>query len=142
MPDTFEERRSQAAADGPSMTSMVSGIIADAQVLMRQELQLAKVEVKQELTKARDAAISFSAGAGSMVWATVLLTLGLVHFINWVTDGAVPLWGCFGIVGGCMLAAGVTLFFIGKNRVENINLVPPQTAETLQENVQWLKNPK
>lgn len=128
--------------NGPSMTALVSGILGDARVLMHQEVELAKVEIKQELTKTRDAAISFATGAGSLVWATVLLTLGLVHFINWVTDGAVPLWGCFGIVGGIMLLAGATLLFIGKSRAESINLVPPQTAETLQENVQWLKNPK
>lgn len=127
---------------GPTMTALVSGIIADAQALMRQELKLAKVEIKQELVKTRDAAISFGAGAGALVWATVLLTLMVVFLINWATNGAIPLWGCFGIVGGVMLAIGVTLLFIGKSRVESINLVPPQTAETLQENVQWIKNPR
>jgi uncharacterized membrane protein YqjE len=129
-------------ANGPSMTALVSGIIADTQKLMRHELELARVEIKQELTKTRDAALSLAAGAGAMVWATVLLTLMIVFFINWATDGAVPLWGCFGIVGGLMLATGAILFFIGKSRAESINLVPPQTAETMQENVQWLKNPR
>jgi hypothetical protein len=127
---------------GPTMTAMVSGIIADAHALMRQELQLARVEIKQELTKARDAVISIGAGAGAMVWATVLLTLMTVFFINWVTNEAVPLWGCFGIVGGIMLVAGASLLFFGKSRAESINLVPPKTAETMQENVQWLKNPR
>ena len=128
--------------NGPTMTSLVSGIIADTQTLMRHELELAKVEIKQELTKTRDAAISFAAGAGAMVWSTVLLTLMVVFLINWATDGAVPLWGCFGIVGGLTLATGAILLFIGKSRVESINLVPPQTAETLQENMKWLKNPR
>jgi len=142
MADPFGTECRTDPSTGPSMTALMSGILSDAQVLMRQEMELAKVEIKQELTKARDAAISFATGAGSLVWATVLLTLGLVHFINWVTDGAVPVWGCFAIVGGIMLATGVTLLFIGKSRAESINLVPPQTAETLQENVQWLKNPR
>jgi hypothetical protein len=129
-------------ASGPTMTALVSGIIADTQTLMRHELELARVEIKQELTKTRDAAISLAAGAGAMVWATVLLTLMIVFLINWATDGAVPLWGCFGIVGGLTLATAAILLFIGKSRAESIHLVPPQTAETLKENVQWLKNPR
>jgi Putative Actinobacterial Holin-X, holin superfamily III len=51
-------------------------------------------------------------------------------------------WGCFAIVGGCGLAAAIILFLFGKSRAESIHLVPPQTAETMQENVQWLKNPR
>jgi len=120
----------------------MSGIIADTHTLMRHELELAKVEFKRELTKTRDAAISFAVGGGAIAWSAVLLTFMVVYLINWATNGAVPLWGCFGIVGGLMLVAGVTLFFIGKSRAESINLVPPQTAETLQENMQWIKNQK
>jgi len=122
----------------PSMTALVSGIVADAQVLMRQELQLAKVEIKQELAKTRDAAIGFAAGAGFTVWGTVLLTLMVVHLLNWATS--IPLWGCFGIVGGLSFIAGAALIFFGKSRAESINLIPPQTAATMQENVQWIKN--
>jgi len=129
-------------ATGPSMTALVSGIVADAQVLMRQELQLAKVEMKQELTKARDMAISFAAGAGIAVWSVILLSFAVVFFLNWITNGAIPVWGCFAIVGGAMLAAAIILLLFGKSRAESINLVPPQTAETMQENVQWLKNPR
>jgi len=124
------------------MTALVSGIIADTHTLVRQELQLARVEIKQELIKTRDAALSFAVGAGAMVWSAILLTLMLVFLINGATNGAIPLWGCFGIVGGLTLVTGATLLFIGKSRAESINLVPPQTAESLQENMQWLKNPK
>lgn len=130
------------AGNGPTMTSLVSGIIADTQTLVRHELELAKVEMKQELAKTRDAALSFAAGGSAVVWSAVLLSLMVVFLINWATDGAVPLWGCFGIVGGLLLAAGAILLFIGKSRVESINIVPPQTAETLQENLQWIKNPR
>jgi len=131
-----------APPNGTSVTALMSGIIADTHTLMRHELELAKVEVKRELIKTRDAAISFAVGGGAIAWSAVLLTFMVVYLINWATNGAVPLWGCFGIVGGLMLVAGATLLFIGKSRAESINLVPPQTAETLQENMQWIKNQK
>jgi len=127
-------------AGEPSLTSLVAGIISDAQTLIRQELKLAKVEIKAELTKTRDAAISFVGAAGALVWAVVMLTFGLAHFIAWAANW--PTWAGFAVVGGLCLAAGVVLFFIGKNRAEDINIVPQQTVETMQENMQWIQNPK
>jgi hypothetical protein len=138
----MSEVRPSDTATSPSMTTLVSGIVSDAQVLMRQELELARVEIRQELAKTRDAAISFGAGAGIALWSVILLSFALVYFITWITNGVIPVWGSFAIVGGAMLATAIILFLFGKSRAESINLVPPQTAATMQENVQWLKNPR
>jgi hypothetical protein len=138
---TSEFRPSDTAA-APSMTGLVSGIVADAQALMRQELALARVEFKQEMAKTRDAAIWIGVGAGVAAYSVIMLSFALVFFLNWITDGVLHLWGCFAIVGGCGLVAAIILFVFGKHRAEDIHLVPPQTAETLQENVQWHKNPR
>src|SRR5919204_42605 len=45
-----------------SMSSLVGGIISDAQQLIRQELLLARREVQQEVNKAKMAALSLAAG--------------------------------------------------------------------------------
>ena len=42
----------------PSLTALVGGIVNDLQQLIRQELQLARTEVKQEVDKVRTAAVS------------------------------------------------------------------------------------
>ena len=122
----------------PSMTALVSGIVSDAQQLIRQELALAKSEMREEWCKTKSAAVSFGAAAGVGVLAVVLLSFMLVHLLNWLTD--VPLWGCFAIVGGLFAVVAVILFFTGKNKAEQISVVPRQTMETMRENVQWLKN--
>jgi hypothetical protein len=120
----------------PRLADLVGGIIADAQRLIRQEVQLAQVEIKQELNKTKNAAISFGAGAGLMVWSTVLLTLAAVFLVG----EFVPLWVSFAIFGGIAFMAGVIVLYVAKTRAEDIHVVPPQTVETLQENLQWIRN--
>src|SRR5205823_5718084 len=109
---------------------------------VKQEFALAKVEIRQELRKTRDAALSVLAGIAILGLASIFLLLMVVYLIHWATSGNVPLWGCYAIVGGVMALVGSILVYSGRNRAETINLVPKQTVETLRENVQWIKNPR
>lgn len=124
----------------PSVANLVGGIISDAQTLIRHELELARQEVRQEWTKAREAAMSMAAGALTAVLAVVLLCFGVVHLLAAVTP--IPLWGWFLIVGGLLGAVAVALFLTGKLRADEVNVIPPRTAETMKENVEWLQNQK
>jgi protein-S-isoprenylcysteine O-methyltransferase Ste14 len=123
----------------PSLTSLVGGIVDDLQRLIRQELQLAKTEVQQEWEKAKTAAASMAAGTALLGLAAVLICFMFVYLLAaYVT--AIPLWGWFGIVGGLLAIAGGLLIATGRAKATEIHAVPPQTAETLKENVQWMKN--
>jgi len=129
----------------PSLTALVAGIIRDVQQLIRQELALARSEVKQEWDKTKTAAVSFGAAVVVGVLGVIHVSLMLVFLLKWVTlpagaESGLPLWVCFGIIGGLFLIVGAILFFAGKNKAEQIHVVPPQTAETMKENVQWIKN--
>lgn len=123
----------------PSLSSLVSGILHDAQHLIKQEVALARHEVKEELIKTKQAALTFAAGAGVAVLAVICLLLMVVFFITWASADRIPLWGSFGIVGGVLAATGVVLFYSGRNRAEDIHLVPRQTVETMRENAQWIR---
>src|SRR5262245_60658942 len=117
---------------GPSITALVSGIVNDAQQLIRQEIALARRAVTQELNKTTRAAAAFAAAAAVGVLSVVLLSLMLVYLLNWLTNDTLPVWACYGIIGGLYLAVALILFYTGKSKAEQINLVPPQTAETLK----------
>jgi hypothetical protein len=125
------------SADQPSVTALVSGIVNDLQQLVRQQIQLARTEVKQEWDKAKTAAGALATGLGLLAAGGVLLCFMIVHLIHFF---GVPLWGCFGIVGGVLVLAGGVLAAVGYSQASNVNVVPPQTAQTLKENVQWIKN--
>lgn len=127
------------AAREPSLSSLVTGIVHDAQQLMKQEAALAREEIKQELVKTRDAALEFAAAAAVSALAAIFLLLGLVFLIYWASWERIPLWGCFGIVGIVLAVVGGILLYAGRNRAEDLHLVPRQTVETLRENAQWIK---
>ena len=106
--------------------------------LVRQELDLAKAEMREKARKA---------GPGFGMWgaagATGLLALGsLTAFLILALDGAMPNWLAALVV--CLVWAAVAgvLYLRGKRRVEEAGSpVPEKTIETVKEDVQWAKHP-
>jgi len=126
--------------EAPSMASLVGGIISDAERLVRQEIALARREMQLEFNKAKEASATLAAGAGIGTIGAVFLGLMVVFLLHEL--GGLPLWASFLIVGGVLAIVGAILLYAGIVQFRKVSLVPPQTAETLQENVQWLQNPK
>src|SRR4051794_38060681 len=134
MPDNIEVQ----VESQPSISSLVGGIINDAQQLIRQEVALARKEIQEELGKAKSAAVSMAAGLALAVVGGLLLCQMLVYLLQDLTG--LPLWGCFAIVGGTFLLLAVVLALVARNMVGRIDVVPRQTVETMKENVQWIKS--
>lgn len=122
----------------PSMSSLVGGIVQDAQQLIRQEVTLARQELQQELDKAKTAAVSFGAAVGVGALSAVLLSFMLVYLLS--DTAGLPWWASFAIVGGVLAVVGGILMAVAKNQASEVHLMPRQTVETMRENVQWLKN--
>jgi uncharacterized membrane protein YqjE len=123
----------------PSLTSLVAGIVNDAQQLMKQELALAKVELKSELKKTTEVAMSFGAGIAVAAFSPICFLAGVIVLITWASDYRIPYWGSCFIIGFVLAVIGGILIYSGRNRAEDIHLVPRQTVDTLRENVQWIK---
>jgi uncharacterized membrane protein YqjE len=106
--------------------------------LVRQELELAKAEMREKAEKA---------GPGFGMWGaagvTALLALGsLTAFLILALDGAMPNWLAALIVGLVYAAIAGVLYLRGKQRVEEAGTpVPEKTIETVKEDVQWAKHP-
>ncbi len=122
----------------PSMASQLGGIVSDVQTLLHQELALAKTEMLGEWHKAKTAAGSMAVGAGILALAGILLCVSVVCVLHEVAG--LPWWGSFLIVGGVLAALGAVLFYTGCNQAAHLHVIPPQTAETMKENVQWIRN--
>jgi hypothetical protein len=78
---------------------------------------------------------------------TVVLVLMLVHLLHWLTLPAgevagLPLWACYGIVGGLIMATGVVLLLTGKAKLKAFNPLPDQTLQSIKENIEWTTNSK
>jgi H+/Cl- antiporter ClcA len=122
---------------GMSVISLISEIVTDAYTLVLQELQLAKHEFQEERRKTATAALALGSGLMLAVFGGLFILLMLVHLLKALTE--LPLWACYGAIGGLLIIAAMTLFVLGKKKVKQIQVVPTRTVETLKENVQWLK---
>jgi Putative Actinobacterial Holin-X, holin superfamily III len=121
----------------PTLAQLLIGLMHDAQQLLRQEVALAKHEIRVELRKILGAGISLGLGIGIAAIGGLLLILMLVHLLHALT--ALPLWVCYGIVGGLCAAGGIVLLVLGKQKLADVHLAPQETVATMRENVQWIK---
>jgi hypothetical protein len=117
--------------------NLVTGILDDAKVLMRQEAQLLRDEVKLELSKAGRAASGFGIGAVLAALGTLFLLLMLVHGLHeWA---GLPLWGSYGLVGGLLAGGGLVLILRARSLAGSVHATPLRSLHTMKENVQWIK---
>jgi len=122
---------------GPELTTLVKEIIHDSEALAGQQLRLLRSEMREELVHAKEAALFLGVGAGLVATGGFFSTLALVHALHRATR--LPLWGCYGLVGGLLGTAGAGLRAAGREHAAGVRLPPPQTMEALRENLQWLK---
>ena len=111
----------------PSIGELLSDVSQDISTLMRQEVELAKAEIKQSATRARKGAGMF-AGAG-LAGHMVLLFLSISAW--WaIGDNTGYGWSAL-IVAAIWLVIGAVLAVIGRSEFQAIKGVP-QTADTVK----------
>src|SRR5262245_24812727 len=124
----------------PGLATLVSGIAADAQRLFEQQVTLLKREMTEEIRQAKAAAVSLGVGAGILAYSLALLLQMLVHGLQ--SGAGLSLWASYGIVGGALALIGGLFLGFGRKEAEDVQLAPPpQTAEAVKENIEWLKHP-
>ena len=131
-PDPAQERAGSA-----SLGDLVSEITDDISQLVRDEIELAKAEIKQEAGKAGKAG-GMLAGAGYaghlvllLASLTVVFALGNVMDLAWAALIVTVLWA----------TAGAVLYSTGRKRLKAVRLKPEQTLETLKEDAAWARHP-
>ncbi len=120
-----------------SVTAIVRGLLDDVRELFREEVALARAEVRQELANAKAAAVRFAIAAVlAAVGGLFILTfcaLGLASLLHW------PAWAGFIIVGVVLAIAGAALGLAGRKRLERVGALP-KTTESVKENAEWIKS--
>ena len=124
-----------AKAETSSLGDLLGEVTRDMSTLMRQEVELAKVELKQSATRAGKGA-GMLAGAG----VTALLGLGALTAVLIIAlDSFLPLWLAALIVTLVWFAIAAALAVSGKAALQSATPPVPQTVETLKEDIQWAK---
>jgi hypothetical protein len=128
------------APDGQSVTGLVSGIVADAQELIKQQIALVRAEIRADIQRIVRASIILGAGALAAVPAIFLVCNMIVFMLHELAGMSV--WASYGIVGGVFVVLSAILIGIGIQRFRSFNPLPEQSVEAFKENVRWMTNPK
>jgi hypothetical protein len=125
---------SETKAANTSLGDLLSEVTRDISTLMRQEVELAKAELKQSATKAGKGA-GLLGGAG---YAGLMAVFFLSVALWWALGELVELgWSAVIVAVLWAIIAGI-LFAIGRNRMKEVQGAP-RTVETLKEIPDTLK---
>ena len=117
-----------------AMSDVVKDIIGNVQEMIRSEVRLARVELREEVNQAAAAAKLIGIGAGlallggAFFLVTVALLLALV----------MPAWIATLIVGAALAIPGMVM--LSKGRAQFKVPRPKKTIENVKENVEWMKD--
>ena len=124
-----------SSTDEKSLTELLSTVTSDLTTLMRKEIELAKIEAKEEAAKAGKAGAMLAAGGVAAHMALLFTSLALA----WLLDAVMPASLAFLLVGVVYGIAAFALLQIGRNRMKDVRPVPEQTVDTLKEDAQWAR---
>jgi membrane protein len=104
--------------------------------LVRREIELARVEITGGISRLGRGAATAGIG-GALIYAGAFFLL-LAAMLGLVEAG-VDAWLAALIVGAVVLAIGGALTAMGLGQIREANLAPTETAETVKENVEYVK---
>lgn len=119
-----------------SFGELFGRLTEDMSLLMRQEVQLVKAEMKETMSRATTDLVAV--GGGGLVALAGGLTLVAALVLLLVALG-ITAWLSALIVGGVLAGAGFMMLKRGLSDLKQVDLTPRRTVETLKDDVQWAK---
>ena len=119
-----------------SLGTIIKDLTADLSMLLRSEIALLKLELKESAAK-------LGGGAAMMGAALFLSLIGLAFLFVTITLGMVamglPPWLSSLIVTVVLFVAAGILVVLGKKKLEGVNFVPSESIEHIKTDIDTLK---
>jgi len=126
----------QAHKEERSLGELFGDLARDTGTLVRQEVELAKVEMTQKATRVgKD--LGFLVAGGAVVYAGFLALIAAVAI--GLGQLGVPWWLATLLVALVVGGVGAFLVMRGLSALKRENLAPERTMQTLKEDVAWAK---
>jgi uncharacterized membrane protein YqjE len=126
---------SQPIEPEQSLGDLLGRVSQDFSELVSTQVELAKVELQDEIAAAGRAAGILTGGVLCAVLAVVLLSFAAA----WGLSELLPEGVAFLIVGAVYAVAAAVLVPKGKQKLSRVRPVPEKTAETVREDVRWAR---
>jgi hypothetical protein len=120
----------------PGFKDLLRTLSRGVGVLLRQEVEFAKVEVSKQMAHARKGVILLAVGGILGFSGFLVLLAAAVAALALV----VPLWLSALLIGLAISGTGVILLLSGKNELKPENLKPQKTIDVVKEDISWMKS--
>jgi len=134
-PGGQERRPTDPRVEERSIGELFNALTSDLSTLVRSEMELARVEIREEAGKAGKAAGMLGGGALAGYLALILLSFAAAWGLAEVIDAG---WA-FLVVGLVVGVVAAVLVMIGRKRLREVHPVPDQTVDTLKEDARWAR---
>ena len=136
-PSTDDRVGGPAPGTEPSLGELFKQLAQDSATLVKQEVALAKVEMRENLKSATKDAAMIAVGGGLLLVGLLVLTAFLVAALGDLLDsywlGALIVGLVFAVVGGLLAKKNL-------DRLKHDVHGPDQTIQTLKEDKRWLQS--
>jgi hypothetical protein len=119
-----------------SIGGLLRGILGDFRTLLQEEIALARLEIRDQATRMRTAAVSLGVAAVALLFGLgfmlVALATAVADLLNW------PVWAGFLVVAALLSLAGFAMLATGRKKLSQVTAVPENTLSSIKENAQWI----
>ena len=136
MPERKEER---------SLGELFAGLASDTSTLVRQEVALAKTELKENASRMAGHATHIAIGGFVAYAGIIVLLIGIGHLLGAVLlragmDPTLAQWLAPSLVGLVVAIIGWVMLSKAKSAIAHDELAPRQTIDSLRDNKQWAQS--
>ena len=135
-PDGPDHLPTQPIESDQSLGELISRMTSDFSKLVGTQIELAKLEIKDEVAKAGKGAGMVGGGGLAAIIGVLLLSFAIAYWLADAFDNTG--WGFF-IVGLVYAVAAAVLVLKGKQKIKEATPVAEQTIETIKEDVAWAR---
>ena len=119
-----------------SLSALVSGIFTDAARLFALELDLARIDILEDIRRAQGFFTLLMLGLTIAAIGLAMVLAMAAFLVN--ASAALPLWACFGIIGGITFLVGAAFIVWAYGKRAQVDFIPQRIAEAVKEDIQWI----
>ena len=120
-----------------ALSDVLQDILRNLQEIVRSEVRLARVEIRDGAKQAASSAVWIAAGtiAALSAWAFLLWTM------TFALSTRMSMWAATLVVAVVLACAASVLIVGGIRRVKRIHPMPERTIASIKESVEWIRHP-
>lgn len=129
--------------DERSIMELIRSLGDDSRTLFRQEVTLARTEMREKLSVYEKNLVKIVMGAALLLGAVLVVlwaaNMGLTALLSNFVDPAVAVWLAPLILGVLLALIGYSMLKGGTGQIREEGLIPEKTVQTLRDDKNWVK---